>query len=267
MSRYFWLKLSDRFFDSQEVRAIEGMENGGSYLVVWLKMLTRAIQADPVGRLRFRPEIPYNDKLLADVLHADIDILRSAMQIFVKLGMVSILEDKTIWIESAKELVGSETRWAAYKRLERAPKGQLDNVQAKSNSCPPETKSLRGIEDKSKNSLSPSAPASARKKPSAEENPPGFESFWKVYPRQKEKKAALAKWRATIKKGASEAELRSAAIAYGADCRLRGTEERFIKHPATFLGPAEPWRDFAQKKDSKPQTPDEIGAQLFGRAG
>ena len=121
--------------------------------------------------------------------------------------------------------------------------------------------------NKTKKSLSPSAPVSARKKPTAEKDPPGFEGFWKVYPRQKEKKAALAKWKATIKKGASEAELLAAAEAYAGECRAKGTEERYIKHPATFLGPSEPWRDWTQRKDSKPQTPDEIGAQLFGRAG
>jgi hypothetical protein len=118
-----------------------------------------------------------------------------------------------------------------------------------------------------KNTLSPPAPVSAKRKPSAEEYPPGFESLWAAYPRQKEKKAALAKWRATIKKGASEAELLAAAEAYAADCRLKGTEERYVKHPATFLGPAEPWRDWTQKKDSKPRTADEIGAALFGRTG
>jgi hypothetical protein len=73
--------------------------------------------------------------------------------------------------------------------------------------------------------------------------PEPFETWWKEYPRKLQKKASFRAWLLSLEAGAGTGELLDAAKAYAA--RTHGTEEQFIKHPTTFLGPSEPWRDYA----------------------
>jgi hypothetical protein len=62
---------------------------------------------------------------------------------------------------------------------------------------------------------------------------PGFAAFWAAYPRRVEKRAAEKAWRAAIKRKVDPARVVEAAKRY-ADL-TRGTEARFIKHPASWL--------------------------------
>ena len=77
-----------------------------------------------------------------------------------------------------------------------------------------------------------------------------FLRFWEEYPRKIGKKAAWAKWQATLKRGMhlekkyEPKHLIKAAIEYAEVCKAKKTEETYVKHPATFLGPNEPWKDY-----------------------
>jgi len=93
------------------------------------------------------------------------------------------------------------------------------------------------------------------------EYPIEFEGFWQIYPRKLAKKDALAKWTATLKKGASVDVLFMAAKNYARAMELAETEQPYIKHAATFLGPKEHWREFAEK------TEEEIKAQFSKKTG
>lgn len=74
-----------------------------------------------------------------------------------------------------------------------------------------------------------------------------FAEFWKEYPRKKEKAKAYKCYQARLKDGYSEEELLTSAKAYKKECEERNTEERYIKLPATFLGPSTPFLDYLQK--------------------
>lgn len=71
-----------------------------------------------------------------------------------------------------------------------------------------------------------------------------FEEFWNIYPRRIEKKAAFKAWSTRIAAKVNPEDMIKACLNYGSHCRAENTEERFIKHAATFLGPNEPFRDF-----------------------
>lgn len=74
-----------------------------------------------------------------------------------------------------------------------------------------------------------------------------FESFWKAYPRKKEKAKAFKNYEARLKNGFSEEEILKAATAYAEECRSRNTEERFIKLGATFLSASTPFTDYLKE--------------------
>lgn len=86
---------------------------------------------------------------------------------------------------------------------------------------------------------------------------PDFEEFWQRYPRRVEKRRAFRAWKATLKRSRPDAlitaqMLQTAARHYADDCSARGTDERYIKHAATFLGPDEPWREWLQPPRASP---------------
>ncbi len=131
--KYYWLKLKRDFFKRHDIRIIEEMPNGKDYILFYLKLLLESI--DHEGSLRFSDTIPYNEQMLSVVTNTNIDIVRSAMRLFIELNMMSICDDKTIYMTEVDKLIGSETKWAEKKRLQRA-KG--DNVPKLSSNCPTE---------------------------------------------------------------------------------------------------------------------------------
>ena len=129
--KFYWLKLKRDFFKRHDIRIIEEMPNGKDYILFYLKLLLESV--DHEGSLRFSDTIPYNEQMLSVVTNTNIDIVRSAMKLFIELNMMSIYDDQTIFMNEVDKLIGSETRWAEKKRLQRA-KG--DNVPTLSSSCP-----------------------------------------------------------------------------------------------------------------------------------
>ena len=70
-----------------------------------------------------------------------------------------------------------------------------------------------------------------------------FETWWTIYPRKADKKAAFTKYKATKRKGATAEMLRMAAIRYADVCNRERKEQRYILLPKTFLGPDCYWLD------------------------
>lgn len=131
--KYYWLKLKRDFFKRHDIRIIEEMPNGKDYILFYLKLLLESI--DHEGSLRFSDTIPYNEQMLSVVTNTNIDIVRSAMKLFIDLNMMTVFDDLTIYMNEVDKLIGSETEWAKKKRLQRAKE---DNVPQLSSECPTE---------------------------------------------------------------------------------------------------------------------------------
>lgn len=131
--KYYWLKLKRDFFKRHDIRIIEEMPNGKDYVLFYLKLLLESV--DHEGTLRFSDTIPYNEQMLSVVTNTNIDIVRSAMKLFIELHMIDVFDDQTIYMNEVEKYIGSETQWAEKKRLQRAKE---DNVPKLSSSCPTE---------------------------------------------------------------------------------------------------------------------------------
>lgn len=121
--KYYWLKLKRDFFKRHDVRIIEEMPNGKDYILFYLKMLLESI--DHEGELRFSKTIPYNEQMLSVITNTNIDIVKSAMKIFIELRMVEIFDDSTIYMSEVQRLIGSETAGAERVRKHREKKKAL----------------------------------------------------------------------------------------------------------------------------------------------
>lgn len=191
--RFYWLKLHRDFFKRHDIRIIEEMPNGKDYILFYLKLLLESV--DHEGSLRFSDTIPYSESMLSVVTNTNVDIVRSAMKIFIELGMISILDDKTIYMDEVDKMIGSETKWAEKKRIQRAKE---DNVPKLSSNCPIEKEIEIEIEkelDKEKISLAHSGgETAAQKAAKTVDAKKKFEIFWSAYPRKMGKGKAEAKF-------------------------------------------------------------------------
>ena len=103
--KFYWLKLKRDFFKRHDIRIIESMPNGKDYILFYLKLLLESV--DHEGSLRFSETIPYNEEMLAVVTNTNVDIARSAMKLFVELGMMEILDEGTIYMNEVERMIGS----------------------------------------------------------------------------------------------------------------------------------------------------------------
>ncbi|MEW5953259.1 MAG: replication protein [Bacillota bacterium] len=74
-----------------------------------------------------------------------------------------------------------------------------------------------------------------------------FLRFWAAYPRKNDKRKAFRCWQARLKEGLAASDLLAAAENYAAYCKKHGTEERYVKHAATFLGPDRPCLEWVSR--------------------
>ncbi len=142
--KFYWLKLKKDFFKRHDIRIIEEMPNGKDYILFYLKLLLESI--DHNGELRFNDTIPYNEEMLSVVTNTNVDIVRSAMKVFLQLKMIEIMDDETIYMTEVAKMTGSETEWAKKKRLYRErnpddeqkslPAPKKDNKRTMSSKCP-----------------------------------------------------------------------------------------------------------------------------------
>lgn len=115
--KFYWLKLKKDFFKRHDIRIIEGMSNGTSYIVFYMKLLCESI--DHQGRLRFSDKIPYTPEMLSTITNTNVDIVNQAIEIFCELNLMQIDKDKTYIMCELEKMLGCETAWAEKKRAYR----------------------------------------------------------------------------------------------------------------------------------------------------
>ena len=135
--KYYWLKLTENFFDEDTIIYIESQENGEKYSNFYLKLCLKSLRTDgKLIRLVGENFIPYDIKSLARLTNCEIDTVRAAMQLFEAIGIIQILDTGEIYLTQVKEMVGSETDKAKIMRRLRAEKAQQmaigNNVDRKS---------------------------------------------------------------------------------------------------------------------------------------
>ena len=173
---------------------------------------------------------------------------------------ISIDAINTLKIELAKKMRVEfyECEGRQYYRLCKWHNHQY--VQSPKPSKIPDPQELTECSDAANVAVSPNTIQNKTKQNNNTSYPVSFEEWWKIYPRKIEKAGAFLKWKATLRKGATEDNLMIAVLAYAAACAADGREARFIKHPSTFLGPSESWRDFLSPGQER--TAEQV---LFGK--
>lgn len=121
--KYYWLKLDRNFFKRHDIRIVETMSNGKEYVLFYMKLLVESI--DHEGQLRFSEMIPYNESMLATITNTNIDIVKSAIQVFSQLGLMELWDDKTIYLSDTQKMLGEGKSTDRVRRF-RAKQKQIE---------------------------------------------------------------------------------------------------------------------------------------------
>lgn len=146
------------------------------------------------------------------------------------------LHDWGEWQEQWYKAMTAREKDKERKRRERAEKKMA------SQKSPPVKKEEPVIE-----APQPTIPQPKEEKPKVEGYSKDFEEWWLVYPRKVGKGDAYKKYKTRIKDGWSPAELLEAAKNYRSKVLNERTEQKYIKHPKTFLSDTTPFTDYIKK--------------------
>lgn len=84
--RYYYLKLKENFFDSDEMVLLESMPDGYIYSNILLKLYLRSLKHE--GKLMFNDRIPFNSTMLATITRHSVGVVEKAVQIFRDLQLI-----------------------------------------------------------------------------------------------------------------------------------------------------------------------------------
>lgn len=135
--KYYYLRLKDNFFDSDELKILESMKDGYLYSNILLKLYLRSLKND--GKLVVNDRIPYNAEMLASVTGHQIGTVKQALSIFKDLGLIDVLENGAIYMLDIQNFIGRGSSEADRKREYRQRiESDRTNVRQISDKTPPE---------------------------------------------------------------------------------------------------------------------------------
>lgn len=131
--KYYYLKLKENFFESDEAVILESMPDGYLYSNILLKLYLRSLKND--GYLMFNDLIPYNSQMLATITRHQVGTIEKAIEIFQKLNLIEILDNGAIYMTNINNFVGKSSTNADRMRAVRAEKKVVAQMLHK---CAPE---------------------------------------------------------------------------------------------------------------------------------
>lgn len=100
--RYHWLKLEKDFYKRPDIKIIESQPDGVLYCYFYTKLLLESIETE--GVLRYK-----DVRMIATVTNTSFSVVKSAIDIFLKMNMIEILEDGSFFFPEIPRLLGSDT--------------------------------------------------------------------------------------------------------------------------------------------------------------
>lgn len=116
--KYYYLKLKDNFYDSEEMIILQNMPDGYLYSDILLKLYLRSLKND--GKLMFKDVIPYTPEVLAQVVRHQIGTVERAIKIFKQLGLIEVLDNGAMYMTEIQNFIGQSSTEADRKRNYRA---------------------------------------------------------------------------------------------------------------------------------------------------
>lgn len=124
--KYYYMRLKDNFFDTDEMLLLASMPNGPLYQTILLRLYLRSLKDE--GLLMFRGTIPYTPQVLAQILNVEVGTMKEALRLFKELKLIDVLDTGEIYMLDIQQLVGrSSTEADRQRKYQRAIAQNKDN--------------------------------------------------------------------------------------------------------------------------------------------
>ena len=112
--KYYYLRLKEGFFDTEEIKILESMKDGYIYSNILLKLYLKSLKNE--GRLMYRNVIPYTPEILATLVGHQVGTVEKALETFRKLDLIEVLDNGAIYMLDIQNLIGSSSTEADRQR-------------------------------------------------------------------------------------------------------------------------------------------------------
>lgn len=115
--RYYWIKLSQAFFNSKEIKKLRKIAGGDTYLIIYLKMQLLSLETG--GKLYFDGLEDDFAEELALSLDEDVNNIRMTIAFMQKCGLIEQRAEGEFFMPEVLQNIGSESSSAARVRKHR----------------------------------------------------------------------------------------------------------------------------------------------------
>ena len=247
--KYYYLKLKENFYDSEEMILLQNMQDGYLYSDILMKLYLRSLKNN--GKLMFKDVIPYTPELLAQVVRHQVGTVKQALHIFQELGLIELMDSGAIYMLDIQNFIGESSTEADrqrkyYNKIKAEKQLEIDcKEQCKKSykTSTPEIDIEKEIEldtDIEKeieldNNTSLPVPTSPSKKDVLLQYENEFEKLWEHYPNKKGKDQAKNKYLLARKQGITYETIAQGLKNYINYIKSENIEEKFIKHGSTWF--------------------------------
>lgn len=229
--KYYYLKLKENFFDSDNMVLLESMQDGILYSNILMKMYLKSLKNN--GMLILNDAIPYNTQMIATVTRHQVGTVEKALKVFEQLGLIDILDGGAIYMSDIELFVGKSSTEGDRKRAERMKLKQAENLALgqMSDIHPPELE----IEKEIYNNIC---------SPEPDERESNFEKIYAIYPKKRGRTKAFANYCSWLKgrtvngkrRKLTNREMYLAVHAYVEQQKEHETELEYYKNFDTLMG-------------------------------
>ena len=112
--KYYYMRLKENFFDTNEMKILESLQDGYKYSNILLKLYLMSLPGD--GKLMINDRIPYNTQMIATITRHSVGDVEKALRIFRDLGLIEVLESGAIYMLDIQNYIGKSSTEADRQR-------------------------------------------------------------------------------------------------------------------------------------------------------
>ena len=105
--KYYYMRLKENFFDTNEMKVLESMQDGYKYSNILLKLYLMSLQSD--GKLMLNERIPYNSQMIATITRHSVGDVEKALVLFKDLGLIEVLDSGAIYMLDIQKYIGKSS--------------------------------------------------------------------------------------------------------------------------------------------------------------
>lgn len=133
--RYYYLKVKENFYDSEAMKILENMQDGMIFSNLLMKMYLMSLKNN--GILMLTDRKPHTPQTIATCTRHQTGTVERAIQIFMELGFVEMLNDGAMYMSDIQLLIGQSSTEGERKKRERMRLQEKNLLPPPVDICPP----------------------------------------------------------------------------------------------------------------------------------